>query len=165
LEELKKLSTERRTIMLYIFMGQSCTGKSTVADKLKELMEIEVFAGKDYLRMAKNENDAWDLFYEKLSKAALDTDGSHPAIVYLVTEEDQLNKIKPLKGVYTVKFIASLATIKSRFAERMRGHLSPPVEKMLERQFVDWEAVQGDMTVDTTEDVDSLEVARSILQS
>lgn len=44
--------------MLYIFMGQSCTGKSTVANKLKELIDVEVFAGKDYLRLAKNENEA-----------------------------------------------------------------------------------------------------------
>lgn len=44
--------------MLYIFMGQSCTGKSTVADKAKELTGAEVFTGKDYLRMAKDENQA-----------------------------------------------------------------------------------------------------------
>ena len=150
--------------MLYIFMGQSCTGKSTVVEKLKELREIEVFTGKDYLRMAKNENEAWNLFYERLSKAALDTDGSHPPIVYLVTEKDQLDRVGSLKGTYTVKFSASLDTIKARFAQRMRGHLPPPVETMLERQFADWAEVQGDMTVDTTEDVDPLEIARTIMR-
>lgn len=161
---LKKLGTERRSIMLYIFMGQSCTGKSTVVEKIQELMEIEVFAGKDYLRMAKNENEAWNLFYDKLSKAALDTDGSHPPLVYLVTEKDQLDRVGSLKGAYTVKFSASLDTIKARFAQRMRGHLPPPVEAMLERQFADWEGVQGDMTVDTSEDVDPLAIARTIMQ-
>lgn len=40
--------------MLYIFMGQSCTDKSTVANKGKELKDVEVFTGKDYLRMAEN---------------------------------------------------------------------------------------------------------------
>lgn len=50
--------------MLYIFMGQSCTGKSTVADKVKELTGTEVFSGKDYLRMAKNEEEVMDLIYK-----------------------------------------------------------------------------------------------------
>ncbi|WP_291561207.1 MULTISPECIES: hypothetical protein [unclassified Clostridium] len=44
--------------MLFIFMGASCTGKSSAADELKELMDVQVYTGKDYLRMAKNENEA-----------------------------------------------------------------------------------------------------------
>jgi adenylate kinase family enzyme len=150
--------------MLYIFMGPSCTGKSTVVEKLRELREIEVFSGNDYLRMAKGENEAWSLFYEKLAKAAHQTDGSQPPVVYVITEKDQLARVAPLEGAYKVKFTASLDTIKSRFAKRMRGHLPPPVEAMLERQYADWEGVQGDMTVDTTEDGDALDLARSILR-
>ncbi len=36
-------------------IGESCTGKSTLADKLKSLLCAEVYTGKDYLRLSKNE--------------------------------------------------------------------------------------------------------------
>jgi len=62
--------------MLYIFMGQSCTGKSTAAERLKELTGAEIFSGKDYLRMAKNEDEAFRLFFDKLSKAASTSNSS-----------------------------------------------------------------------------------------
>lgn len=29
-------------------MGQSCTGKSTVAEKLKEQINVEIYSSKDY---------------------------------------------------------------------------------------------------------------------
>lgn len=48
--------------MLYIFMGQSCTGKSTVAEKLKEFVNAEVYTGKDYLRMGKTKVKLGDYF-------------------------------------------------------------------------------------------------------
>ncbi len=115
--------------MLYIFMGQSCTGKSTVANKIKELIGAEVFTGKDYLRMAKNESEAWRLFYEKLSDAASNEDLSEETIIYLITEMAQLDRISDIEGACKVKFTASLDTIKSRFAQRMHGKLPQPVEK------------------------------------
>lgn len=149
--------------MLYIFMGQSCTGKSTVANKLKELIDVEVFAGKDYLRLAKNENEAWRLFYDKLSNAALNKDSSKEIVIYLITEKKQFNKISSIEDSYKVKFTASLDTIKSRFAQRMHGKLPQPVEKMLEKQYEEWENIKGDMNVDTTENNDIGKIARLIL--
>lgn len=147
--------------MLYIFMGQSCTGKSTAANKLKELVDVDVYAGKDYLKMAKNENEAWKLFYEKLLKAALDRESSSKGIIYLITEKAQLDKVSTIEGALKVKFTASLDVIKTRFAQRMHGNLPQPVEKMLERQYEEWKSVEGDMTVDTTEN-NAEEIARLI---
>lgn len=141
-------------MMLYIFMGQSCTGKSTVVNKVKELKDVEVFVGKDYLRMAKNESEAWHLFYEKLSNAASNKDLSEGTIIYVITEKAQLDRAIDIKGSYKVKFIAPLDTIKSRFAQRMHGKLPSPVEKMLEKQYEQWESIKGDMNVDTTVDND-----------
>lgn len=151
--------------MLYIFMGQSCTGKSTVADKLKELTNVEIFSGKDYLRMAKNENEAWRLFYEKLSNAALNKESSKETVIYIITEKEQLNRISTIEGSHKVKFTASLDTVKSRFAQRMRGNLPQPIEKMLEKQYGEWESVTGDINVDTTENNDVEELARMIGES
>jgi len=136
--------------MLYIFMGQSCTGKSTAAERLKELTGAEIFSGKDYLRMAKNEDEAWRLFLNKLSKAASSSNSSGESVIYLVAEITQLDRIIDLKGARKVKFTASLDTIKSRFAERMHGRLPNPVEKMLSKQYEEWEPINGDFLVDTT---------------
>ena len=146
--------------MLYIFMGQSCSGKSTIVNKVKELANATVFTGKDYLRMAKNENEAWNLFYAKLSDAALNKDET---VVYVITEQEQLKRISDLEGVKKIKFTASLDTIKSRFAERMNGRLAQPVETMLEKQYSEWESIIGDRNVDTTENIDVEKIARQIL--
>ncbi len=148
--------------MLYIFMGPSCTGKSTAADKIKELMEVEVFSGKDYMRMAKNENEAWKLFYDRISNAASHKELSKENIIYIITEKEQLNKINTIRGFKQIKFTASLDTIKSRFAQRMRGNLPQPLERMLEKQYAEWKSVTGDITIDTTENNDMAEIARKI---
>lgn len=52
--------------MVIGIIGESCTGKSTLADKLKPLLGAEVYTGKDYLRLAKNEAIAKKLFRKKL---------------------------------------------------------------------------------------------------
>lgn len=136
--------------MLYLFIGQSCTGKSTVADQVKERIGAEVFAGKDYLRLAKNENEAWRLFHAKLSNAASIPASNGGPMIYLVSESAQLDRLRDIEGACRVKFTASLDTIKSRFAQRMQGRLPAPVEKMLANQYEAWETIQGDIHVDTT---------------
>ena len=137
--------------MLFIFMGQSCTGKSTAADKLKEQMNVEIYSGKDYLRMAKNESEAWKLFYDKLEKAAINKDKSKESIIYVITEIELLNRVKAIEDAYMIKFNAPLEIIKSRFADRMNGRLPQPVEKMIERQYLEWESITGDLNIDTSD--------------
>ena len=41
--------------MVIGIFGESCTGKSTLAGKLKKSMDAQVYTGKDYLRLEKNE--------------------------------------------------------------------------------------------------------------
>lgn len=144
--------------MLYIFMGQSCTGKSTVADQARERMGAEVLSGKDYLRMAKNEDEAWRLFHDKLSNAASMESPSGEILIYLVAESAQLDRILDIEGACRVKFTASLDTIKSRFAQRMHGNLPIPVEKMLLKQHEEWETIKGDIHVDTTVENDAAKI-------
>ncbi len=55
--------------MVIGIIGESCTGKTTLADKLKCLLHAEVYTGKDYLRLAKNEAAAKKLFQKKLDEA------------------------------------------------------------------------------------------------
>ena len=67
--------------MVIGIIGESCTGKSTLADKLKSLLGAEVYTGKDYLRLAKNEAIAKKLFQNKLKDAI-----SGPHIIYVISE-------------------------------------------------------------------------------
>ncbi len=94
--------------MLLIFMGASCTGKSTVAEVLKEDIDMEVYTGKDYLRFAKNENEAWNIFNEKLLEASNIKGFSSKSIIYIISDKNILTKLKSFDNAIFVKFTADL---------------------------------------------------------
>jgi predicted kinase len=146
--------------MLYIFAGQSCTGKSTVAEKMKGHIDAEIFAGKDYLKMAKSESEAWRLFYDRLVNAA----NKQESIIYVITEAEQLAKVKMIEGARVIKFAASLDVVKSRFAQRMKGNLPQPVEKMLEKQYQQWENQDADIVIDTSKDTNIDDIVSMIIK-
>lgn len=108
-------------------IGESCTGKSALSDKLKYLLNAEVYTGKDYLRLAKNEDIAKKLFQEKLDEAV---SGQH--IIYVISEKEHLQFL-PEKA-FRILVTADLDIIKERFAKRMKGNLPAPVAVMLERK-------------------------------
>ncbi|MCI9165879.1 MAG: hypothetical protein HFF64_07770 [Oscillospiraceae bacterium] len=112
--------------MLVAIFGESCTGKSTLAGMLKERLGGEIWTGKDYLRLAKDEAGAKKLFTEKLREAV--TGGP---LIYVIAEKEHLSLLP--EGAVRVLVTAELKTIKERFAARMRGNLPPPVAAMLER--------------------------------
>ena len=113
--------------MVIGILGESCVGKSTFAQLLKEPLGAEVITGKDYLRMAKNEEIAAKLFQQKL-KASLS--GEH--VIYVISEKEHL-KLLP-EGAMRVLMTADLELILERFGKRMHGHLPVPVKQMLERK-------------------------------
>ena len=113
--------------MLVAIFGESCTGKSTLAGMLKERLGGEIWTGKDYLRLAKDEAGAKKLFTEKLREAV--TGGP---LIYVIAEKEHLSLLP--EGAVRVLVTAELKTIKERFAARMRGNLPPPVAAMLERK-------------------------------
>jgi len=102
--------------MVIGIIDESCTGKSTLADKLKPLLGAEVYTGKDYLRLAKNEAIAKKLFQKKLKDAV-----SGPHIIYVISEKEYLTLVPG--GALKVLVTADLDAIKERFAQRMRGNL------------------------------------------
>ncbi len=112
--------------MVIGIIGESCTGKSTLAQKLKDLLHAEVYAGRDYMRFAKNEETAKKRFREKLDEAV---SGAH--VIYIISERGHL-PLLPDKAV-RVLVTADLDVIKERFAQRMKGNLPAPVAAMLER--------------------------------
>ncbi len=44
--------------MVIGIIGENCSGKSTLAEQIKNTIGAEIITGKDYLRMAKAESDA-----------------------------------------------------------------------------------------------------------
>ena len=99
-------------------------GKSTLADLLCQRLDAEVFTGKDYLRLAKNEAIAKKMFQNKLEDA-----GSGKHIIYVISEKEHLNLLPA--GAVRVLMTADLELILERFARRMRGSLPEPVRQML----------------------------------
>ncbi len=113
--------------MVIGIFGESCTGKSTIAEKLKELIKVQIYTGKDYLRLEKNEVAAKQAFQKKLSEAIKGEN-----IIYVISEKEHLSLLP--EGCIRVLVTADLEIIKTRFAQRMHGNLPVPVEAMLEKK-------------------------------
>ena len=126
--------------MVIGIFGESCTGKSTLAEKIAGSFPCEVFTGKDYLRLAKNENIAKLMFQKKLA-AAVHGDN----IIYVISEKEHLPLLPD--GAFRILVTADLELIKSRFAQRMRGNLPAPVEAMLEKKHGCFDAEPYDIHV------------------
>ena len=126
--------------MVIGIFGESCTGKSTLADKIAVNFPCEVFTGKDYLRLAKNENIAKAMFRKKLNAAVTGEN-----IVYVISEMEHL-PLLPV-GAFRILVTADLELIKSRFAQRMRGNLPTPVANMLENKHGCFDAEPCDIHV------------------
>ena len=113
--------------MLIGIFGESCTGKSTLAEKIAAGFPCEIYTGKDYLRLAKNENIAKVMFQKKLTAAV---NGEN--IIYVISEKEHLPLLP--EGALRILVTADLELIKSRFAQRMRGNLPGTVAAMLENK-------------------------------
>lgn len=108
-------------------IGESCTGKSTLADAIKGTLGGEIVTGRDYLRLAKSESEAITRFRAKL-RAAVSGDN----IVYVIADPEDLSLL-PEEAI-RILVSADLNTIKERFRARMHGNLPPPVARMLEKK-------------------------------
>lgn len=126
--------------MLIAIFGESCTGKSTLADKLAAKHNATIYTGKDYLRLAKNEAIAKKLFQKKLAEAVTGEN-----LIYVIAEKPHLDLLP--EGCIRILVTADLDTLKERFARRMRGNLPAPVAAMLERNHGMFDAVSYDYHV------------------
>lgn len=127
--------------MLIAIIGENCSGKSTLAEKIKDSIGAEIISGKDYLRMAKSESEATVLFKKKLSESV---NGEN--LIYVITQAEHLALLPD--GAVKVLVCADLETIKERFKTRMHGVLPPPVEKMLEAKHGSFEGGEYDYRYD-----------------
>ena len=113
--------------MVIGIIGESCTGKSFLAEQLKSALHAKVYTGRDYLRLAGNKAAAQKLFCKELQEAV---EGEN--VIYVISEQEHL-ALLPAQAI-RILVTADLDTIKSRFALRMHGPLPVPVAAMLERK-------------------------------
>ena len=127
--------------MVYGIIGENCSGKSTLAEGIKEAIGAEIIAGKDYLRMAKTESEAVTLFRKKLESAV-----SGENLIYVISEPEQLALLP--KDAVRILVSADIDTIKERFKTRMHGNLPAPVAQMLEKKHGVFDSVSYDYRFD-----------------
>ncbi len=113
--------------MVIVLMGESCTGKTTLAKEIQASVGADIYSGKDYLRLAKNENDAKKLFVERLEAAV---NGGN--VIYIIAEKEGLSLLP--EKTFRILVTADIDKIKERFAARMNGRLPAPVAAMLEKK-------------------------------
>ncbi len=113
--------------MVIGLIGESCAGKSTLAEKIKNTIGADIITGKDYLRMAKSESEAAALFREKLNRAV---SAENP--IYVISEPEHIGLL-PERAI-RIFVSADLDTIKERFRTRMHGNLPASVSDMLEKK-------------------------------
>ena len=113
--------------MVYGIIGENCSGKSTLAARIKEAIGAEIITGKDYLRMARSESEAVMLFRKKLENAV-----SGENIIYVIAQPEQLVLLP--ENAVRILVSADIDTIKERFKARMHGNLPAPVAQMLEKK-------------------------------
>ena len=113
--------------MVIGIIGENCSGKSTLAEAIKNALCAEVISGKDYLRLAKSPSQAEAAFKEKLNAAVAGEN-----IIYVISLEEQVAFLPP--QAVRILVTADLDTIKERFKARMHGNLPAPVAAMLERK-------------------------------
>ena len=132
--------------MVIALIGESCTGKSTLAGILKEKLGALVFSGKDYLRLAKGEGDARQAFCTLLA-AHMKPDAE--PFIYVISEKEHLAFLPA--GALRILVTAELPVIQERFARRTGGKLPPPLAAMLEKKHGMFDAEQHDLLIKSGE--------------
>lgn len=135
--------------MLIAIIGENCVGKSTLANKINEKLDVKVYSGKDYLRLEKNPSAALERFKTMLSGAIA---GEH--IIYIITEKEHVDFLPD--EAFRIVLAADIDTIKERFKERMRGVLPPPVEKMLEAKHGMYDNLPCNLKLDSNYNIDEV---------
>ena len=135
--------------MLIAIIGENCVGKSTLANKINEKLNANIYSGKDYLRLEKNPSMALEKF-----KTILKESVTGDNIIYLITEKEHLNLLP--EGTFKLVLTAELEVIKERFKERMRGNLPLPLEKMLEAKHGIYDSLECNIKLDANYDVETI---------
>jgi cytidylate kinase len=137
--------------MFLILIGPSCSGKSAIAERISAQTGAVAWAGKDYLRLAKNESTAWTEFERLIKKAVENNALGAESIIYVVTEKAAIRpSITGLNNTRVIAVTAEPAVLEERFSKRTGQPITPPIAQMIERQRISMNGYKTDMVFDTT---------------
>ena len=135
--------------MVVGIIGESCTGKSTIAKLLAEETGAKVYSGKDYLRLAKGEAEAKRIFMDMMRDGGV-------SIIYIISEIEHLGLLA--ENAFRVLVTADVDSIKQRFAKRLNGSLPAPISAMIEKKH----GIFDDQKYDVLLNTDLLEPAEAV---
>ena len=128
--------------MVIALIGESCTGKSSIAQELAAKTGGKIYTGKDYLKLAKSEAEAKIKFTGLLSDTVKSTD----VLIYVISEPEHLTLLP--EGCLRVVAKADLGIIKERFSKRMSGNMPPLVAAMLEQKHGMFDSLVCDVQIE-----------------
>ena len=132
--------------MNILIFGESSTGKSTLASKINEYKDMDIYTGKDYLRLSKNKNESKEQFINMLQDQSND-------IIFVATEKEEVEMVAD--SVIKILCQASLETKIKRFSVRFNGHMPKPVEDMMKRKDGMFNGFDYDLLIDGEEDINA----------
>ena len=135
--------------MLIAIIGENCVGKTTLANKLTDIIEAKIFSGKDYLKLDRSPSMATAQFQKILNDAVTGDN-----VIYTITEKEHINLLPD--GAFKIVLTAELSDIKERFKERLRGKLPLPVERMLEQNHGMYDDFDYDLKIDNSYDINQV---------
>ena len=144
--------------MVIGIIGESCTGKSAVADELAKRLDAKVFTGKEYMKLAKSEAEAIKAFVHLLH--ASEEGGEN--YIYVITETEHIAFLPP--KAFRILMTAELDVIKERFAQRLNGTLPPPVAAKLESKHGMFNGIEHDLKIENV-GTSITEICDSIVKS
>ena len=150
-------------MLVLIFMGPYCTGKSSVAELIREKTNIQIVTGKDYLRLSSDEGEAWQLFLDQIYSVTAEKLNSEKSIIYILDDAERVSDFVDIKGIRLVKFSATLEAIKHRYEARMQGELPGVVVKMLNEQRNAWDRIRCDVNIDSSRHREIREMAQEVI--
>lgn len=124
--------------MVIGIIGESCTGKSTLADQLKRALQAQVFTGKDYLRSPKARPSR---------KTSSERNWRRPRpdehILYVVSEAEHLPAASGKRNPHPCD--RGPGNHQGALRRRMRGNMPAPVAAMLEGKHGCFDGVAHDL--------------------
>ena len=108
--------------MVIGIFGESCTGKSTLAEELRRELDARVYTGRDYLRLARDQASARRAFQALLEGARC---GEH--VIWVISEQEDLALLPEgsLRVLVTAGLPRSRSGLPGAWGERCRLRWRP----------------------------------------
>lgn len=150
--------------MLVVICGPSCSGKSSLANRLSDMTKTPVWSGRDYVRLDHEQSKAWGKFSSLMLEASTTENLDESSIIYISTDLSWIGQHFHRNPFFIlIQLTASLEVLQHRFSERLGGRLPDPIIRMLEKQLSRLDHVPVNLAFDS-EKQSKEEIFQTVLQ-